>query len=92
MGVVVVACGGGSPAPAPKTTAVAYRLSTRGRRASRASKANAANKVFASRAAAEAGRAHPGENSRVVPIDLFPDQWEAWFGGGETVIDRRHRL
>jgi hypothetical protein len=52
---------------------------------------NAANKVFVSRAAAEAGRAHPGENSRVVPIDLFPDQWESWFAGGATVIDRRHR-
>jgi hypothetical protein len=90
LGVVVVACGGGG-SPAPAQSAVAYRLSTRGRRASRASKANAANKRFISRAAAEAGRAHPGDRARVVRLDLSRAQWDAWFGGGASVIDLRHR-
>ena len=91
VGLVVVACGGGgSSSPAPAQSAVAYRLSTRGRRASRASRANAANKRFASRAAAEAGRAHPGDTARVVSIDVSAAQRKSWFGGGASVIDLRN--
>ncbi|MHC4938892.1 MAG: hypothetical protein ACYTHK_07990 [Planctomycetota bacterium] len=69
---------------------VAYRLSTRGRRASRAAKAHAANKRFVTRAAAESARAHPGDNSPVVSIDVSPEQWLAWFGDGSQAVDLRH--
>jgi hypothetical protein len=75
------------PAPAPQN--LAYRLSTRGQRASRAAKANAASKRFATRDAAEQGRAHPGDHARVVTIDISPTQWDAWFGGGMDTIDLR---
>jgi len=89
---LLAACGGGSsPTSEPAPRAVAYRLSTRGRRASGAAKAHAANKRFASRAAADAGRAHPGDRARVVAIDVSRARWDAWFGGGAEVIDLRHR-
>ena len=87
-GLVLVACGaGGGSSPTPEANAVAYRLSTRGLRASRASRANAANKRFVSRAAAEAGRAHPGDPARVVTIDVSRAQRDAWFGRGSTRVD-----
>ena len=96
LSCVALGCGGGSAAPAPGPGAtptaqrdVAYRLSTRGRRTSRAARAHAANKRFVSPEAAEAGRAHPGDRSRVVSIDIAPAQWDAWFASGAPVVDLR---
>jgi hypothetical protein len=86
----LAACGGGSSGSTPVVNkTVAFRLSTRGRRASQAAKSNAANKRFVSRAAAEAGRAHPGDSSRVVSLDVSSGQWDAWFGGGRKTADLR---
>jgi hypothetical protein len=87
-------CGSGSPAPAPAgpiegSGFVAYRFSTRGKRASKAAKAHAANKLFSSAAAAESGRAHPGDNSDIVTIDVSEATWKAYFGGGATSVDLR---
>jgi len=73
---------------APAT--VAYRLSTRGRRASNAAKAHAANKRFRTRASADLVRAHMGDRSRVVRIDVSARTWDSWFGGGADVADLRH--
>ena len=83
--------GGGDPAvPDPSGPAVAFRLSTRGiNTASNAAKAHAANKRFATAAAAEANRAHPGDPSRVVSIHVSEATWNAWFGGGAQVVDLR---
>jgi len=88
-------CGGGGGGtdpvvPDPSGPAVAFRLSTRGvDTASNAAKANAANKRFATAAAADAGRAHPGDNARIVTINVSQATWEAWFGGGAQVVDLR---
>jgi hypothetical protein len=76
----------GRPRTGPQ---VVYRLSVRGQRASTASKRNAAYKRFLTPAGAEAGRAHPGDCSRVVPITVSLAQWQAWFGGGAVVVDVR---
>jgi hypothetical protein len=85
-------CGDTSP-PAAGTTAPdqtkAYILSGRGRRVSRAALIHNHNWVFVSQAAAEAGRAHPGDTSKVVPIDISVRTWTQWFGGGLSAVDQR---
>ena len=89
----LVGCGGsGGDAPpgGAGTQNVAYRLSTKGKRASNAAKANAANKLFATPAAAEAGRAHPGDPSRVVTVDLSEAAWMQYFSSGNDAVDLRH--
>ncbi len=68
---------------------LAYRLSVRRNRASNAAKLHAANKVFATAAAAKAGRAHPRDSSRVVSIVVTRAKYDFWFRGGD-VIDLRH--
>ncbi len=68
----------------------AYMLSGRGRRVSNAALYHNNNKVFVSAAAADGGRAHPGDTSKVVPIDLSTKQWTAYFGNGATQVDLRH--
>lgn len=92
----LMGCGGGAGFAAsddragPPEPTVMYRLSTRGRRASKAAKANAANKRFATIEAAEAGRAHPGDKAKVVALDVAPDTWERLFqGGARTTVDLR---
>ena len=63
----------------------AYRLSTRGRRASRAMKRHAANKRFATAEAAEASIPYPSAPVRVVRITVSRRQFEAWFSEGREV-------
>ena len=87
----LVGCGGGSGSgPAGGSTQyVAYRLSTKGRRASNAAKINAANKLFATPAAADLGRAHPGDTAQVVQVDLSEARWMQLFGAGADTVDLR---
>ena len=83
-------CGGGGDTFTPRGPQTAFRLSTRGiDSASNAAQANAANKRFVSMAAAEAGRAHPGDKSQVVPITVSLAIWTQWFGSGASAIDLR---
>jgi len=83
-------CGGsGSPGGSGLRTQ-AFRLSTRGRRASKAAKHHAANMVFVSAQAANLGRAHPGDRSRIVTLSIAPATWQAWFGSGASEVDLRH--
>jgi len=68
----------------------AWQLSTRNvSGASNAAKRHAANKRFVSAAAADAGRAHAGDNSRVVSVDISPATWMLWFGSGADATDLR---
>ena len=90
---LLVGCGGSDSftpfAPTVDQTK-AWQLSTRGvASASNAAKAHAANKRFVSAAAADAGRAHSGDKSRIVQIDVSPATWQQWFGGGFDVVDLR---
>jgi len=88
---VLVGCGGGGGTPPPGGSGyVAYRLSTKSKRTSNAAKKNAANKLFATAAAADAGRAHPGDASDIVMVDLSEARWMQLFGGGGLVADLRH--
>lgn len=87
----LVGCGGGSggtPSGSPSPY-VAYRLSTKTKRASKAAKANAANKLFVSPQAADLGRAHPGDPSDIVTIDLSEARWMMYFGAGADTVDLR---
>jgi len=89
----LVGCGGASRGPSANSQldpTVMFRLSTKGQRASNAAKANAANKLFATIAAAENGRAHPGDRSKVVPLDVSPPTWQMYFQGGQRLaVDLR---
>ncbi len=83
-------CGSGGGDSVPPDMTKAYRLSTRGvGTASNAAKLHAANLRFVSAAAADANRAHAGDRSNIVPIDIKPATWELWFGGGAGQVDLR---
>ncbi len=86
----LVGCGGSGSAGGSLLRTQAFRLSTKGRRASNAAKSHAANMVFVSAQAANLGRAHPGDRSRIVMLNVAPATWQAWFGGGASEVDLRH--
>src|SRR5512143_3171525 len=68
--------------PSPQGAAgpiVIYRLSLRGRRGSKAGKLHNANLLFATQAAADANRAHPGDNSRIVGVVVRADEFDRLF-------------
>lgn len=67
-----------------------YRLSTHGRRDCGACKGHGANKVFRTREAADAHRAHLACNCRVVTQQVPFGLAVAWFRDGD-VFDRRSR-
>ena len=92
IGVGVLAgCGGSSgSSPAAVDQTKAYALSTRNvSSASNAAKAHAANKRFLTPEIADANRAHPGDKSKIVPLDISPTTWNLWFGGGNPIVDLR---
>jgi hypothetical protein len=87
---MLTGCGGGGTSNPAVQQTKAFRLSTRGvSSASNAAKAHAANKRFPSAAIADANRAHPGDKSRIVAIDVSPATWNLWFGGGRSIVDLR---
>jgi DNA-binding PadR family transcriptional regulator len=69
-----------------------YRLSSRGRRASKAVKIHNANLRFRSKRIAKHNRVHPGDTSRVVPLVVSAEEFTRLFGKGATrrkVVDLR---
>jgi hypothetical protein len=70
--------------------ATAYKLSLRGRRGSNAAKNHNANFLFATPEAAEANRAHPGDNSRVVSVLISEARFNELFKGNAVVADLRN--
>ena len=85
----LAACGAAGDRFVPDSgPVVVYRLSTRGvSSASNAAKIHAANKRFATMAAADAGRAHPGDKSKIVPLTISRATYELWFGSGAGQTD-----
>ena len=84
-------CGGGSSSTSDVQPLSVYRLSCRGKRASQAAKKNNANKLFATWEAADANRAHPGDRSRIVQVNISPSRYEQLFlTPGRDVVDLRH--
>ena len=91
--IVLTGCGGGD-AFTPFSTTVdkttMWRLSTRNvSGASQAAKKHAANKRFVSAQAAALNRAHDGDRSRIVPLDVSESTWEQYFGSGADMVDLR---
>jgi hypothetical protein len=82
-------CGGDGGQGVLVDTRVAYRLSAKGRRTSQAAKSHAANWLFVSAAAADARRAHPGDHSRIVRVNVLPAFWMRHFGAGQLAVDLR---
>jgi hypothetical protein len=75
-------CGGGSSNTSSTSndqSLYVYRLSSRGKRTSQAAKKHNANKLFATWDAAESNRAHPGDRSRIVQVNISPARYERLF-------------
>jgi hypothetical protein len=70
----------------------AFRRTGRGRRISNAAKKHNANRRYATRAAAEADLAHPGDTSRVVQITMNRDLFDRLFANGRLAVDLRRDL
>jgi hypothetical protein len=66
-----------------------YRLSSRGRRASKGVKAHNANMRFKTQRAADLGRAHACDTSRIVPLTVSHEVFKRLFPNGEKVADLR---
>ena len=84
-------CGGTASSTAEAQGLFVYRLSTRGKRASQASKQHNANMLFATWEAADTNRAHPGDRSRIVRVNISPSRFERLFQvPAREVVDLRH--
>ncbi len=88
---------GGAAAAAPSRQGsveprVIFRLSLRGRRGSKAAKIHNANLRFATAAAADQHRAHPGDNSRIVGIIVSDDEFDRLFTSRNSVVADLRRL
>lgn len=70
----------------PRGRRTIYRLSSRGRRVSNAAKAHNANKRFATRAAADRNRAHPGDRSRIVPLTVSVEEYHRLFVSRHSLV------
>lgn len=70
--------------------ATAFKLSLRGRRGSNAAKNHNANFLFATTEAADTNRAHPGDNSRIVPVSISRARFNELFAGNSSVADLRN--
>jgi len=81
--LVTVRCDGGAESGGATTV---YKLSLRGRRGSNAAKIHNANFLFATIEAADANRAHPGDNSRIVPVIISRVRFNQLFNNGNTAI------
>lgn len=66
-----------------------YRLSSRGRRASRGTRAYHANMRFRTRRDADRNRAHPGDTARIVPLTVSIEEFHRLFPRGLHVVDLR---
>ena len=88
---VGVSCDGGDGNQSnPDGTVLVYRLSLRGRRGSNAAKKHNANHLFLTPEAADQNRAHPGDNSRIVSIQLSNEKFNELFQDGTIeVVDLR---
>jgi len=67
---------------------VVSRRSSRGRRVSQAVKIKNANLRYKTKNAAN-DPAHPGDTSRIVPIDINQATFQLWFPRGTQVVDLR---
>ena len=90
--VPLAGCGGGTATSKDEAQGLfVYQLSSRGKRASQASKKHNANMLFSTWEAADTNRAHPGDRSRIVRVNISPSRYELLFQlPGRQVVDLRH--
>jgi hypothetical protein len=92
IGRRAVAASGPSVAGVAAGPVQIFRLSARGRRGSKAAKLHNANMRFATAAAAEAHRAHPGDVSKVVALMVSADEFDRLFGARNAEIADLRKL
>jgi hypothetical protein len=87
---VAVAGSVGCPKPTPQQQGVTvYIRSGRGKRVSNAAKLHNHNHLYATRAAALADPAHPGDKSKVVSVVISQARYNSLFIGGVLAVDLR---
>lgn len=92
LGVAVSAAAlaaAGCPRPACGKGVKVYIRSGRGKRVSNAAKSHNHNFIYATRAAALANPAHPGDKSKVVSIVISQARYDELFPGFRQVADLR---
>jgi hypothetical protein len=78
----------GCPRPIRRSVRV-FKRSGRGRHVSQAAKKHNANRLYRTESAASADAPHPGDNSKVVAIEISRDRFDELFGPNDTVVDLR---
>lgn len=81
----------GCPRPSQDPVKV-FKRSGRGRHVSQAAKNHNANRLYRTEAAALADAPHPGDNSKVVSIDMSQKRFNQLFGSGQMMVDLRRLL
>jgi hypothetical protein len=90
VALMVISCDDSGTQTGPGGTRTVFRLSLRGRRGSNAAKSHNANHLFSTFQAADGNRAHPGDNSRIVTVEISRDRFNELFdNGGTEVADLR---
>ena len=74
------------PSPKAQAQRTIYRLSLRKRRGSNAAKKHNANMRFKTQHAADTHRAHPGDNSRIVPLTVSVQEFHRLFPGQHSLV------
>lgn len=75
--------------PPAQGSITAYMRSGRGKRVSNAAKLHNHNHLYATRAAALADPAHPGDKSKVVSVVISKARYDRLFAGNRQVVDLR---
>ncbi|MDX9971602.1 MAG: hypothetical protein RBU21_01290 [FCB group bacterium] len=79
----------GCPRPSSGQGVKVYIRSGRGKRVSNAAKSHNHNHLYATRAAALANPAHPGDKSKVVSVVISQARYDRLFAGNRVAVDLR---
>ena len=90
VALIFISCDDSGSGSGPNGTREVFKLSVRGRRASNAAKSHNANHLYSTFQAADADRAHPGDNSRIVTEFVSRERFNELFDNGRRdVVDLR---
>ncbi len=86
VALMVISCDDSGTQTGAGGTRTVFKLSLRGRRGSNAAKSHNANHLFRTFQAADTNRAHPGDNSRIVTVEISRDRFNELFDNGNTEV------
>jgi len=86
VALMFISCDDSGSGSGSNGTREVFKLSLRGRRGSNAAKSHNANHLYRTFEAADADRTHPGDNSRIVTVDLSRERFNELFDNGNTDV------